>query len=81
MKMKCENWRCGWLGDSNTLLRAPNPFEPDEELTACPQCKGFDVSAACDEPVCTRAGGCGWPTKDGGYRHTCWEHSDFRGWS
>lgn len=30
----------------------------------------------CDEPGCTREGGCGWPT-DGGYRRTCYEHSCF----
>ena len=28
----------------------------------------------CDEPGCYKDAGCGWPTKDGGYRTTCGEH-------
>lgn len=36
----------------------------------------------CDEPGCRKEGTMGWPTRpggtgpNGGYRHTCWDHSD-----
>ncbi len=28
----------------------------------------------CDEPGCKAHGSMGWPTKEGGYRVTCWAH-------
>jgi len=28
----------------------------------------------CDEPGCGEEGTCGWPTGDGGYRRTCYDH-------
>lgn len=31
----------------------------------------------CDEPGCYRHVSCGFPIEGGGYRHTCYEHSDF----
>ena len=30
----------------------------------------------CDEPGCNRVASCGWPTGDGGYRCTCYEHAE-----
>lgn len=32
------------------------------------------TSGICDEPGCLEDAGCGWPTKDGGYRRTCYKH-------
>ena len=28
----------------------------------------------CDEEGCWNSASCGWPTEDGGYRHTCSDH-------
>lgn len=72
-------WRCKACSTETLgadLLQAPSPFDPLDGLTACPQCKqcdqGFDL--VCDEPGCKQIGNCGWPTPDGGYRHTCNKH-------
>ena len=36
----------------------------------------YDTSSEiCDEQGCLKDAGCGWPTKDGGYRYTCSEHT------
>ena len=74
---KVEIWRCVnclgcfWEGD---LLTARSPFDPDETLTGCPNCKTVDdFERVCDEPGCARTASNGFPV-DGGYRHTCFEH-------
>lgn len=73
-RAKCNDLRCGWVGDSDDALRAPNPFDPEDELTACPKCREVNqLIAACDEPGCTKDGSCGTPTEDG-YRTTCFAH-------
>lgn len=36
-----------------------------------------DFAGVCDEPGCFNYASCGWPTSDGGYRRTCYEHSNF----
>jgi hypothetical protein len=33
-----------------------------------------EVLSCCDEPGCYEVTSCGWPTEDGGYRRTCYEH-------
>lgn len=33
-----------------------------------------DMPPICDEPGCLKNAGCGYPTKDGGYRTSCGEH-------
>ena len=35
-----------------------------------------EVLNCCDEPGCYEVTSCGWPTEDGGYRHTCYEHME-----
>lgn len=70
---KCRNWRCDWHGPADEVLRAVSPFDPDDEVFACPKCHEPDPTAGCDEPGCTRDGSCGTPTP-GGYRLTCGEH-------
>jgi hypothetical protein len=83
-----QRWRCDYCGAVTlqpALLNAPSPFNADDILAACPNCKQCDVgfTLLCDEPGCNRdGGGCGWPTGDdadawGGYRNTCYQHSDY----
>ena len=59
----------------NTLLTAPNPFDPTEIVTGCPTCKSIGgLVSVCDEPSCNKEVSCGW-NSPAGYRHTCYEHS------
>lgn len=70
-KVICE---CGWRGLAADMLRAPNPFDPSDELNGCPHCKQPEtLLVACDEPGCWRETSCGTPTPDG-YRRTCGQH-------
>lgn len=43
---------------------------------------GYDmikpVINLCDEPGCYEVTSCGFPTDDGGYRRTCYDHSTFK---
>lgn len=74
MKSKCTE--CVWIGDSEDMLSAQNPFEEIPDLLyACPKCRSINsVVAACDEPGCTAGGTCGTPVLDG-YRWTCGKHA------
>lgn len=66
---------CDWRGMASDLLRAPSPFDPTDELVACPNCKQLDeLIVACDEDGCWREATCGTPV-DGGYRQTCFDHA------
>jgi len=67
---------CNHTMPEAAMLMAPSPFNPDETLYACPNCKQCDEGfrELCDEPGCTKDATCGWPTPDGGYRRTCAEH-------
>jgi len=72
-KHVCGNLRCNWCGDSDDVLRAPNPFE-EGELWACPECKTVnELYLACDVEECCEMVTCGTPTKEG-YRSTCSKH-------
>jgi len=66
---------CGWKGMDSELLKAKNPFEPEDTVYACPECKELEGSyfSSCDEPACWRETTCGTPTANG-YRRTCSEH-------
>ena len=65
---------CDWHGTSDEVLRAPNPFDPDEVLWGCPKCKSVDqLYLVCDEPDCWDTVSCGTPTPNG-YRSTCGKH-------
>lgn len=75
-KVVCR-W-CGWRGYSYNLLRAVNPFVPEELCVACPVCKeiGFHdgtLTIACDAPGCSRSVSAGTPIQYG-YRQTCSDH-------
>jgi len=39
-----------------------------------------EVLSCCDEPGCYEVTSCGFPTEDGGYRHTCYEHMTKEPW-
>lgn len=72
-KVQCEV--CAWIGTAAQILHAPSPFDADDILDGCPQCKSVNtLHALCDEPGCTEPVSCGTPTKDG-YRQTCGEHA------
>lgn len=71
-KVVCEH--CGWKGPGDDQLTAVSPFDPDDNISGCPACKGIDCClAACDEPGCWRSVTCGTSTPLG-YRHTCSRH-------
>lgn len=83
-----QQWRCNGCNQvliEPVLLTAPSPFDPNDTIVGCPNCKqcdeGFDP--VCDEDGCLSYAGCGWPTGDnddkfGGYRITCFAHSNFK---
>jgi len=71
-KRKCKI--CGWIGDTWQILRAPNPFDSEEYIFGCPNCKGVDeLIVLCDEPGCENKSTIGTPTDDG-YRRVCHNH-------
>lgn len=73
-RMKCGEWKCSWVGNITEVLTAPNPFEPGEELYACPKCKSLNLERACDIEGCKKQASGGTPTSDGGYRFHCHDH-------
>lgn len=82
---KDRRWRCmscNYVSTDADLLRAPSPFDPEAELTGCPNCRDCgEFRLLCDEPGCGREASSGWPTGDdsdawGGYRQTCFDHNE-----
>jgi hypothetical protein len=70
MKWCCTE--CDWRGSD--LLVSQNPFNRDDKIHGCPECKSVECfKAACDEPGCNKDASCGWPSADG-YRNTCHDH-------
>lgn len=74
-KLICKDWRhCRWKGKEADLLRAPSPFDPETEITACPKCKEIGgCMVACQVEECWKEATCGINTPDG-YKHVCYEH-------
>lgn len=72
-KRACDDWRCGWRGLDTEILRATDPFNTGNELTACPKCRGQTIRTCCDEPDCWEHDTCGWNSLTG-YRRTCFTH-------
>jgi len=73
-KSLCANRRCNWRGTDKEVLRAPNPFEPGEEMFACPKCKDYEsLVTPCDIEGCWNESTAGVNTSDG-YRRLCGMH-------
>ena len=71
-KAKCQE--CAYICNTSDILRAPNPFDKDDNVSGCPECKSVDSFVrVCDEPGCNREVACGTPTP-AGYRQTCGRH-------
>jgi len=65
---------CNWYGTIGEFLSAPNPFDENDSIIGCPNCKQVEcIEAACDEPGCKKSASCGTPSGDG-YRVTCGNH-------
>lgn len=65
---------CEWRGRQSEMLQAPSPFDAEDALLGCPQCKEVNcLYPACDEPECWQVVCCGTPSHDG-YRATCSKH-------
>lgn len=72
--MLCGEYRCNWRGTDAEVLHAPNPFDPEDEISGCPKCKEINsIYRACDEPGCWDRVSCGTTTPNG-YRQTCGKH-------
>lgn len=70
---QCE---CGAYVRQSQLLQAENPFDSEQRLEFCPECRdvvGDPLRLICDEYGCTETASCGWPSPDG-YRNTCGKH-------
>lgn len=68
---------CGWIGPREALLEAPNPFDPAQKITGCPDCKDVEqFDRMCDAEHCASPSSIGAPWKDGVYRFTCHEHRE-----
>ena len=68
---------CRWHGDTPQRITLYTQDGSSEfALVVCPECRQISSSLeeCCDEPGCSKTAGCGWPTKDGGYRRTCHLH-------
>lgn len=71
-KVRCTE--CSWKGREKDLLRVINPFDAEEIIQGCPDCKGADsCKRVCDAIDCWELATCGTPTSDG-YRITCSRH-------
>lgn len=76
-KIICDEIRCDWRGYVGEELIAVNPFDLDEDIRGCPQCKSINtIVYACDEPGCWNRASGGEPYKDG-YRWYCYKHNPY----
>ena len=62
---------------TSTVLTAPNPFDPDDIVVGCPNCRSVGTMVQC-----CQVEGCGRRADSGnpggyGYRyfHACWRHA------
>lgn len=79
-KLDNDRWECGGCDSIyhiTELLTALNPFNPEEEIRGCPNCKSIgDFNQICDEPGCVQVTSSGFPSKIHSiYRRTCSDHS------
>jgi hypothetical protein len=71
-----DKWKCLECGAIFTeYLSAPNPFDAEDIICACPECKTVEkIVGACDVDGCKNESSCGWSSSNG-YRRTCHKHT------
>lgn len=71
-RFKCED--CWSIVTSDRLLRAESPFDPDDEIVGCPECKSIvGFISLCHETGCSEQASMGKSTEDG-YVNSCHKH-------
>jgi len=71
-KVACKE--CGWNGTSDEWLEATNPFDPEDEIIGCPECKEINtMKALCATDGCLNYATCGTQTTKG-YKWLCGNH-------
>ena len=72
-----DKWLCDECGHRLTraeMLEGVNPFDSEDTIVGCPECKLIDCfTQLCNIPHCTKIAGCGTPTKHG-YLRCCYKH-------
>ncbi len=69
---KC--YECGHICKESEVLTGPSPFDSDDVLIGCPECKSIDsFRSLCDEKGCLAESTSGLPTNDG-YKRLCGYH-------
>ncbi len=72
MKLRCNE--CGWKGTAEEMLCATNPFQTEESILGCPNCKTVEnYSHACDHDGCWETASCGTATPEC-YVWSCHKH-------
>ena len=67
---------CEQICTSGDILKATNPFNEDDRLSFCPNCKRAErLDLLCDVLDCENLSSCGWPSPEG-YRLTCHDCAD-----
>lgn len=73
-KNKCKCKECNWKGFYEDVLKAPSPFDKNDEIYGCPICKVVnEIEPICEHPSCWRTATNGGPV-DGEYKSACFEH-------
>lgn len=66
--------QCAWMGDNVEILTAPNPFDVEDTLQGCPECRSInDFQHLCDKEGCWQPVAAGGPTEEG-YKWLCYKH-------
>jgi hypothetical protein len=73
LKFRCVG--CGLVHLQSERPSAPSPFDPQDILTCCPECKDTaDPDHLCQEQGCVEMAGCGTPFGMSGYKFHCRNH-------
>ena len=72
MKVRCNS--CGWKGIAENMLHAPNPFDSEDTIVGCPNCRMVeDYAHVCDHDGCWETAARGTPTPER-YVWSCHKH-------
>lgn len=70
---------CRSICTKEELLSAPNPFEENEIIHACPKCKAVEAYfLLCEVEGCPNSASSGYPV-EGGYLQVCYDHRPVEG--